>query len=236
MDDDGKTDEQDGMSHTQSSACQEHENFDNLNLKIEAELNNGVPLGCKVREEEKDIVEEVERMTASIDDTGADEGGLELNDVKEKMDDSKVEDDMGFGAVVCEKIGADDYGNVNEGFKLELENLVVESIIIDSEKRNFAGDIDSTQNSIMEVVLRALSAEAEHANMVIPEVEGNPMEILKIEASGASQHWNDVAEPKSVEAEFGVWEDMEEVASDAIDPKNYFVGEKNVGPYLIKVK
>ncbi|KAL0928012.1 hypothetical protein M5K25_002245 [Dendrobium thyrsiflorum] len=180
-----------------------------------------------VREEEKGTVEEVERMTAPIDDTGADEDGLELNYVKEEMDDSKVEDDMGFS----EKIGAVDYGNVNKGFKLELKNLVVESNIIDSEKSNFAGDIDSTQNSVMEVVLRPLRTEADHANMVIPEVEGNPNEIVKTETSGAvtsSQHWNDEAEPKSAEAEFGVWEDMEEVISEAIDPKNYFVGEKTL--------
>ncbi|KAH0469482.1 hypothetical protein IEQ34_001040 [Dendrobium chrysotoxum] len=184
-----------------------------------------------VREEEKGNVEEVERMIATIDDTGADEGGLELNDVKEEMDGSKVEDDMGFSAVVCEKIGAVGYGNVNKGFKLELKNLVVESSIRDSEKSNFAGDIDSTQNSVMEVVLRALRGEADHANMVIPEVEGNPIEIVKIEAFGAftsSQHWNDEAEPKSAEVEFGVWEDMEEVASGAIDPKNYFFGEKTL--------
>ncbi|KAL0923309.1 hypothetical protein M5K25_007361 [Dendrobium thyrsiflorum] len=36
--------------------------------------------------EEKGTVEEVERMTAPIDDTGADDGGLELNDEKEEMD------------------------------------------------------------------------------------------------------------------------------------------------------
>ncbi|PKU76684.1 protein tesmin/TSO1-like CXC 3 [Dendrobium catenatum] len=48
MDDDGETGEHDGMSPTRSSACQEHENFVDLNLKTEAELNNGVPLGCKV--------------------------------------------------------------------------------------------------------------------------------------------------------------------------------------------
>ncbi|KAI0501215.1 hypothetical protein KFK09_016158 [Dendrobium nobile] len=47
MDDDGETGEHDGMSPTRSSACQEHENFVDLNLKTEAELNNGVPLGCK---------------------------------------------------------------------------------------------------------------------------------------------------------------------------------------------
>ncbi|PKU74089.1 Translocase of chloroplast 159, chloroplastic [Dendrobium catenatum] len=184
-----------------------------------------------VREEEKGNVEEVERMIAPIVDTVADEGGLELNDVKEEMDGSKVEDDMGFSPVVCEKIGAVGYGNANKGFKLELKNLVVESSIIDSEKSNFAGDIDSAQNSVMEVVPRALRSEADHANMVIPEVEGNPIEIVKIEASGAvtsNQHWNDEAEPKSAEAEFGVWEDLEEVASDAIDPKNYFFGEKTL--------
>ncbi|KAI0510131.1 hypothetical protein KFK09_010731 [Dendrobium nobile] len=64
--------------------------------------------------------------------------------------------------------------------------------------------------------------EAENANMIIPKVEGNLIEIVKIEASGASQHWKDEAEPKSTEVEFGVWEDMEEVAY-AIDPKNYLV-------------
>lgn len=51
MDDDGDTGEKHGMSHPLkllSSTCHDQGDFDDLNQKTEAELNDGVTLGCKV--------------------------------------------------------------------------------------------------------------------------------------------------------------------------------------------
>lgn len=51
MDDDGDTCEQHGMSHPLkilSSACHDQGDFNDLNQKIKADLNDGVSLGCKV--------------------------------------------------------------------------------------------------------------------------------------------------------------------------------------------
>ncbi|XP_020589642.1 translocase of chloroplast 159, chloroplastic-like, partial [Phalaenopsis equestris] len=149
----------------------------------------------KEKEKEKGYVEVVERVAASSDDAGAVEGGLELNDV-----------------------------NQNKGFELEVKDLLVDSSIIESEKCNLVGDIDSTQNSVMDVELRTLGAESEAVDSLIPEVEDDPVEIVTIKAAGdvaSSRHWNEEAEAK-----FSQFEDMEEEVGGDLDSKNCFLGEK----------
>lgn len=190
--------------------------------------------GFRVQEKEKGFVE-VDRMAAHIDDTGADEGGLELNVLKVGIDGSnmvhEVEEDLHFSTVVYEKIGAVGCEDVKQskGFELELKDLVVESSMVDSENNNLVGDVHSNQNSVMEVELRALQAEAHAATIMIPDFEDDLVEISKIKASGAitsGQVWNEEAEAKTAETELSILEDMEEEAASYIDSKNGLVGEK----------